>query len=94
MCRTIKDFIALLLMSVGAMIGIFGMLRGEMNVVIDPNQGANPQAINQMIEGLKMYCSGLGFLFFIAGVAYILVGHEGEKDEISTVLAPAQEKKS
>ena len=91
MPQTMKDVLAVIFTVLGALLGIFGMLRGEMNIAISPEQVGNQAAIAQLIEGIEAYCTGIGLIFLIAGMAYILVGQE---EELSTVLAPPDEKKS
>lgn len=79
----VKEFLAVLLSALGAVMGLFGMFHGEQSVAVHPDQVGDPSVINHMIQGLEMYCTGIGLIFLLAGIAYILVGQE---EQVSTVF--------
>ncbi len=79
-----KDILAILL-AILASAGIFGMLVGEGSIVPASDNG-------EMLEGLKMYLTGFGWICLLVGAAYVLTGY---RDRVETdLLHPDEEEQS
>lgn len=83
MTLKMKDILAVLL-ALLASAGIFGMLVGEGSIV--------PSENGEMLEGLKMYLTGFGWICLLVGAAYVLIGYH---DRVETdLLHPDKEEQS
>ena len=74
MCQKVKDGLALVIAFSGA-VGIALMLQSAPFAYITPDKAHDPSALQQMLQfGLSPYFQGIGLVFVLAGIAYILVG--------------------
>lgn len=82
MPKAAKTLFAFVLMIASVALGLPMMLQGESNVNLKAEDMNDLSNITQMVDdGLKPYFMGLGVVFFLIGLAFVLV--DGE-DKVST----------
>ena len=82
---SLRDMTAVVIAIFVAFFGIFGMINGEQAIIVNPetNMLANvssDMSQNQMLHGLMQYCKAAGLIFFLAGVVYIMLGHNDQTE--------------
>ena len=80
---SLRDTLAVLIAIIVGFIGIFGMINGELAIVVDSAtnmlSGLAPEPSDSpMMQGLMKYLSAAGLVFFLSGIGYILLGYKDQ----------------
>lgn len=83
--QAFREMVAVVLVLLATAYGYRQMIVGESNINLSAEAAQNPDAVQVMINtGLMPYFIGIGVLFFVVAVAYILLDRE---EPLSTVLS-------
>lgn len=71
-------------------VGLAVMILGDLNVVIDPSQVGNQDALSHMQYGLSTYFWGFAVVLMLVAIGYMLVGRDEDRDDARTLLVPPE----
>ncbi len=80
--QRLRDFLAVILVGLAAMLGWVGMFMGESNVIAGKKGVIDPVVVQQ-------YLYSFGVVLFFAGIAFILIGFKDKTR--SDLLDPTEE---